>query len=153
MAKAILFICLGNICRSPAAEGVLQKQLADAGLADQVKVDSAGTAGYHTGHAADPRMIAAAAKRGYVLSSRARVLSQRDLSEFDLIVAMDKANFRDIQALATGPAAHVKLFSDFLDGAWPRDVPDPYHGSSDGFETVLDMLEAGMPNIIAAVRD
>lgn len=153
MPKAILFVCLGNICRSPAAEGVLQQRLVEAGLSDQITVDSAGTASYHTGNAADARMIAAAAKRGYALNSRARVLSQRDLSNFDLIVAMDTANFRDIQALATGPAPHVKLFSDFLDGDWPRDVPDPYHGSSDGFETVLNMLEAAMPHIIAAICD
>lgn len=152
MPKSVLFVCLGNICRSPAAEGVLTKMIQDRGLADQIKVDSAGTLGYHSGKPADPRMRHAASKRGYDLTSRARQLSVRDLSAFDLIVTMDKENYRDAHGLATGPAPQIRMLSDFLDDNWPRDVPDPYYGGEDGFETVLNMLEAACPKIIEELQ-
>lgn len=149
MPKSVLFVCLGNICRSPAAEGVMTKLVSDRGLEGQIKVDSAGTMGYHTGKPADPRMRHASEQRGYDLTSKARQVSVRDLSAFDLIVTMDKENYRDVQKLATGRAPHIRMLSDFLDDSWPRDVPDPYYGGAEGFETVLNMLEAACPKIIA----
>jgi protein-tyrosine phosphatase len=149
VSKSVLFVCLGNICRSPAAEGVMRKMLRDASLEDRIAVDSAGTMGYHTGKPADARMRTAAARRGYDLTSRARQLSGRDLSQFDLIVAMDAENFREINRLADGPAPHVRMLSDFLSSQSPSDVPDPYYGGEEGFEQVLDMIEAACPKIIA----
>jgi protein-tyrosine phosphatase len=148
--KRILFVCLGNICRSPAAEGVLLDYLKRHDLEGKVEVDSAGTASYHVGKLADERMRRAAMKRGVELVSRARLLSPRDLSSFDLIVAMDRENYRNTQALGVGSAnSHVRMLSDFLDGAWPKEVPDPYYGGEDGFEFVLDMLQAAMPKLVA----
>lgn len=152
MPKSILFVCLGNICRSPAAEGVMQKLLTDRGLDDQICVDSAGTLGYHSGKPADPRMKFAASNRGYELTSRARQISARDLSAFDLIITMDRENYRDVQTLAVGPAPQIRMLSDFLDDKWPRDVPDPYYGGEEGFETVLNMLEAACPKIIEELQ-
>ena len=148
--KRILFVCLGNICRSPAAEGVLLDYLQRHGLLGEVEVDSAGTASYHVGKMADERMRRAAERRGFQLLSRARLLSPRDLSEFDLIVVMDRENFRNTLTLATGSdPQHVRLLSDFLDGSWPKEVPDPYYGGEEGFEFVLDMLQAAMPNLVS----
>jgi protein-tyrosine phosphatase len=153
MAKSVLFVCLGNICRSPAAEGVLRKMLVDQGLDHQIAVDSAGTLGYHTGKPSDSRMRHAALQRGYELTSLARQVTVQDLAQFDLIVAMDRENYRDIHALARGPLPKVRMLSDFLDDAWPRNVPDPYYGDDDGFETVLNMLEAACPNIIRSLTE
>lgn len=148
--KRILFVCLGNICRSPAAEGVLLDYLRRHGLEGEVEVDSAGTASYHVGKLADERMRVAAEKRGIELVSRARLLSPRDLAAFDLIVTMDRENYRNTQALGTGSAnSNVRMLSDFLVGDWPREVPDPYYGGEDGFEFVLDMLQAAMPRLVA----
>lgn len=147
----ILFVCLGNICRSPAAEGILKSHVETQGIQERVFIDSAGTASYHIGKSADPRMMAAAAKRGYVLTSKARALSSRDLREFDLIIAMDRDNFRAIHQIAEGAASHVHLLSEFLDDTWPTDVPDPYYGGEEGFEFVLTMLEKACPSILATV--
>jgi protein-tyrosine phosphatase len=148
--KRILFVCLGNICRSPAAEGVLLDYLKRHGLEGEVEVDSAGTASYHVGKLADERMRGAAERRGIELVSRARLLSPRDLAAFDLIVTMDRENYRNTQALGSGSAnSNVRMLSDFLVGDWPREVPDPYYGGEDGFEFVLDMLQAAMPKLVA----
>ncbi len=149
MAKKILFVCLGNICRSPAAEGVMQA-IANSTGAD-VQVDSAGTSSFHIGEPADKRMRAAAAKRGYELTSRSRMVTRRDFTEFDLVVAMDRNNYRELSILAGSPHRKLVLLSDFLEGDWPRDVPDPYYGGDDGFEMVLDMLEAASPKILQSL--
>ncbi len=149
MTKKILFVCLGNICRSPAAEGVLhayaQKSQVD------VRVDSAGTSSFHIGEPADKRMREAASKRGYDLTSRSRMVTRRDFSEFDLVIAMDRNNYRELSILAGGPTRKLKLLSDYLEDSWPRDVPDPYYGGEEGFEKVLDMLEAACPKILASL--
>lgn len=147
-AKSVLFVCLGNICRSPTGEGVLQKFLDDQGLAEEYFVDSAGTIGYHDGNPADARMRKAAAARDYDLLSRSRKIMAADLEKFDLVIAMDQSNFEDIHRVDGEPAATVKMLSDFLDDHWPRDVPDPYYGGAEGFETVMDMIEAACPAII-----
>ena len=149
--KTILFVCLGNICRSPTGEGLLLHLLNEQGNESKISVDSAGTAGYHIGKQADPRMRAAAERRGYKLLSRSRKLSERDLNEFDLIIAMDRENFADIELLmvsAVSPKAEVKMLSDFLGDEWPTDVPDPYYGGEEGFEYVIDMIEAACPAIV-----
>lgn len=146
MTKKILFVCLGNICRSPAAEGVLQF-VAQRAQAD-IQVDSAGTSSFHIGEPADKRMRAAALKRGYDLTSRSRMVTRRDLREFDLVVAMDRNNFRELSIMAGGPNRKLRLLSEYLEEGWPRDVPDPYNGGEEGFEKVLDMLEAACPKIL-----
>ncbi|MCL4135869.1 UNVERIFIED_CONTAM: hypothetical protein GTU68_011778 [Idotea baltica] len=153
MAKSVLFVCLGNICRSPTGEGVLQHAVDSQGLNDQIKIDSAGTIGYHQGNPADARMIDHASRRGYQLLSRSRKITAEDLHQFDLVIAMDRDNYRDIQSIDSAPTAEVKLLSDFLGnesktGEFPVDVPDPYYGGAAGFETVLDMIEAACPAII-----
>lgn len=147
----MLFVCLGNICRSPAAEGVMRHLLAERGLEDTIEVDSAGTGSWHIGEPADPRMQEAASKRGYELTSRGRQITAEDLDVYDLIVAMDRENLQGIQRLGSGRAT-VKLLSEYLDDAYPDEVPDPYFGGTRGFETVLDMLEAAMERILAEVE-
>jgi len=113
----------------------------------QISVDSAGTIGYHTGNRADSRMRAAGEKRGYTFHSRSRKITPEDLETFDLVIAMDRENFSDIQEVHSAPVAEVKLLSDFLDDSWPLDVPDPYYGGDEGFETVMDMIEAAVEPI------
>jgi len=146
---SILFVCLGNICRSPTAEGVFLSLLQQQDLADQFMVDSAGTIGHHAGKAADARMRAAASKRGYDLTSRSRKITHADMEKFDLVIAMDRENFSDIGHVHESPTATLKLLSDFLGDDWPTDVPDPYYGGDAGFEYVLDMIEAAAPAILA----
>ena len=120
-----------------------------AGLEDQIQVDSAGTAGYHIGKKADGRMRDAASRRDLDLTSRSRKLTPADLDCFDWVIAMDRENLSDIHQLHDSPTAQIKLLSEYLDDQWPTDVPDPYYGGEDGFETVLDMLQAACPLILA----
>lgn len=154
MKKAsVLFVCMGNICRSPAAEAVMSKILTDRDL--DIRVESAGTEGYHVGDQPDPRMRDASQNRGYPMVSRARQVTRDDLKpgNFRLVVAMDHANLDRLRGIAGETLAdHVRLFSDFLGESWPVEVPDPYYGGNDGFELVLDMLEAGCPAILEQIE-
>lgn len=145
---------MGNICRSPTADGIFRKRVADAGLADVIDVDSAGTHSYHLGHAPDARSQAAAALRGYDLSAlRARKVVANDFARFDWIVAMDDANLANLRALCP-PAQRHKLvrLMDFATRHDATEVPDPYYGEGDGFETVLDYIEDGLDGLMARVR-
>ena len=147
----VLFVCMGNICRSPTGEGVLRHLLASRGLTERVRVDSAGTIDYHEGKPADARMRRAAEKRGIELTSRARQVRGSDFDEFDLIVAMDRENFSDLRWFVEEdctPRASVKLLSEFLPPGSGADVPDPYYGGDAGFEHVLDLVESACPAII-----
>lgn len=117
-------------------------------LGETFHVDSAGTSSYHIGEPADKRMRAAASRRGIELTSRSRMVSQRDFSDFDLIVAMDKANYRELMSLIAGASGKVRLLSDYLEESWPREVPDPYYGGDEGFDQVLDMLQAACPKLL-----
>lgn len=146
--RSVLFVCMGNICRSPTGEGVLQHLVETQNLQNRVRIDSAGTINYHMGNRADPRMRQAAKKRGYDLNSRARQITSADLMNFDLVIAMDVDNFADIERLHDQPTASIKMLSDFLDDQWPNNVPDPYYGGDDGFEYVLDMIEAACPAVL-----
>lgn len=150
--QSVLFVCLGNICRSPAAEGILQALVDEQDRQAEIVVDSAGTAGYHDGKRADARMIAAAKNRGIDLTSISRKLLPTDLDQFDLVIAMDRENLADIQRLSSDPTATIKLLSEYLGDDWPSDVPDPYYGGGDGFEYVLDMLAAACPAILDELR-
>ena len=146
MTQKLLFVCLGNICRSPAAEGVFLHLLEARGLSNQFLVDSAGTGGWHVGNPADRRMRAAAERRGIHLPSRARQIELADFSNFDRILTMDEDNLRAVRSLAGELGArsdlalvepmtsHCRRFGD-------KEVPDPYYGGEQGFEHVLDLLE------------
>ncbi len=145
--SSVLFVCLGNICRSPTAEGILRHLIAEHGLEGQIRADSAGTIRYHVGEPADARMRAAASKRGYVLESISRQLVPEDFDRYTMIVAMDRENLSDIRSLAIQPHDHVQLFSEFLPEGFPTDVPDPYLGEA-GFDRALDIIEEGCPAIL-----
>jgi protein-tyrosine phosphatase len=151
--KSILFVCLGNICRSPTGEGVLQHFIDQAGLTEEIEVDSAGTIGYHTGKPADQRMIQHASRRGYELLSRSRKVAAVDFQNFDLIIAMDRENYKDLLTIDSQASAKVYLLSEFLNDSFPADVPDPYYGGAAGFETVLDMVEAACPSILQRLME
>jgi protein-tyrosine phosphatase len=150
----ILFVCLGNICRSPTAEGVFRKYLADSALADKVSVESAGTADWHTGKGPDPRTCEAALKRGYDLSKlQARQATAEDFHNFDLILAMDKSNLANLEALRPANSrAELDLLLQRYD--LPRsEVPDPYYGGEQGFEDVLDLLENASQALLAELQE
>jgi protein-tyrosine phosphatase len=150
----ILFVCLGNICRSPTAEGVLRRIAATHSPDLELSIDSAGTADYHIGAAPDRRSCAHAARRGYSIDAlRARQVQAEDFRRFDLILAMDADNLRDLQAQAPPDAtAHVALFMDYAPGGEGRAVPDPYYGEAADFEKVLDLTEAAARGLLAAIR-
>lgn len=145
--KRILFVCLGNICRSPTAEGVMRARAHQRGL--DLYIDSAGTGGWHIGNPPDTRMTAAAKRRGYDLSKqRARQVDLADFYEFDLILAMDLRNQTDLLAMAPpNREADIRLFLDFADCA-TRETPDPYYGGEAGFDLVIDLVEAGTEGLL-----
>lgn len=148
----VLFVCMGNICRSPTGEGVFRHYVMEQGYAATIGIDSAGTIGYHAGNPADARMREAAARRGYRLDSIARAVTQDDLLDFDLVVAMDHDNLDDLLRLSGAEAANVRLLGAFLpdvetDTQAPA-VPDPYYGGSAGFEHVIDMIENACPALL-----
>jgi protein-tyrosine phosphatase len=149
---SVLMVCLGNICRSPTAEGVLRHKLAAAGLADRVRVDSAGTSGYHIGDPPDPRSCRHALRRGIDLSGlRARRLAAEDFDRFDLLLAMDDDNLADMRRLCpSGREDRLRMLLSFATAATGvREVPDPYAGGPDGFETVLDLVDEACDGLVA----
>jgi protein-tyrosine phosphatase len=147
----ILFVCLGNICRSPTAEGVFRHLLAARAPHLPIELDSAGTHDYHVGAAPDRRAVAAASRRGIDLSKmRARTVERRDFERFDLILAMDEENLQELQRRA--PAhyrSRIRLLMDYAPEARSRAVPDPYYGGAQGFEEVLDLLEEAAEGLLA----
>ncbi|MDR2119689.1 MAG: low molecular weight phosphotyrosine protein phosphatase [Tannerella sp.] len=149
----ILFVCLGNICRSPAAEGILRKKVHEAGLDGRFEIDSAGTSGYHEGELPDPRMCRYAAARGYKLTSRSRSVVGCDFYRFDKIIGMDDSNIRFLTEMA--PEIHLRRkicgMSVFCRNHHHVDhIPDPYYGGASGFVRVLDLLEDACDGIIEA---
>jgi protein-tyrosine phosphatase len=147
----VLFVCTGNICRSPTAEGVFRKLARQAGLLDALRIDSAGTHDYHVGAAPDPRAQAAARRRGYDLSKlRARMIEREDFDRFDFILAMDQDHLRILNRLQPQDyAGHLGLMLEFAPQLALRDVPDPYYGGPDAFEEVLDLVESASQGLLA----
>lgn len=148
---SILFVCLGNICRSSAAEGVMKQLVRDAGLEAEFKIDSAGILSYHQGELPDERMMAHAARRGYTLTHRSRPVCTDDFFAFDLIVGMDSRNIDDLKERAPSVEAERKIcrMTDFCTRHPQADyVPDPYYGGAEGFEHVLDLLEDGCAGLL-----
>ena len=156
MTQKLLFVCLGNICRSPAAEGVFLHLLREHGLEDCVVVDSAGTGSWHVGNKADPRMRAAAERRGIHLPSRARQIELDDFSRFDLVVTMDSDNLRNVRSLAkeagNKATATIRPMLSYARSTQLEDVPDPYYGGEQGFEQVLDLLEDACSGLIEEIK-
>ena len=146
----VLFVCLGNICRSPAAEGIFKKMVADEGLENEILVDSAGTSGWHEGELPDDRMRMHGQRRGYDFSSRSRKFVEKDFGIFDYIIVMDDDNYRNVKKLAKSKedVAKIHLMTDFSDKYSHSHVPDPYYGGSSGFELVMDLLEDACENLL-----
>lgn len=152
----ILFVCLGNICRSPAAEGVMRRLVEKSGLANRIEIDSAGTYGGHRGELPDPRMRHAAARRGLTLTHRSRQIREEDFEEFDRIVVMDDMNYENVHRLAPSREAAGRIFrmTEFCRHYPDRTyVPDPYYEGHEGFELVLDMLEDGCEGLLEALKN
>ncbi len=160
----LLFVCLGNICRSPTAEGVMGEMVQRAGLEDTIEVDSAGTGAWHVGEPADERAAASARAHGVILDGRARQVTREDFEAFDLLLAMDAANERELLRLAPGAEgrAKVRLLREFDPASarsherdvpdHERDVPDPYYGGASGFDDVFDLVSAACDGLLEQIR-
>ncbi len=150
----ILFVCMGNICRSPSAEAVMNKIIVDNGLSDKIKCDSAGTIGYHEGEPADSRMKKHAIKRGYNLTSAARQFRNNDFEDFDYIIVMDRNNYSDIiaQDIQGKYTEKVSMMTSYSNKFNTNEVPDPYYGGPEGFEKVLDLLEDACEGLLNVLR-
>lgn len=154
----LLFVCMGNICRSPTAEGVMAHLLEREGLTDAVSIDSAGTGGWHVGSPPDERATSAAAGRGVLLQGAARQLRAADFDDFDLLLCADSGNLREVRAIAPSGAARdkVRLLREFDPDAvagGDLDIPDPYYGGARGFEDVLDLVERACIGLLEDLRD
>jgi len=149
----VLFVCMGNICRSPSAEGYFQHIVKQAGLEDKIKTDSAGTHAYHIGSPPDNRAQAAASKRGIDLSAlRGRQVEPADFKKFDYVLAMDDSNFSDLEAVAGDVANNLFMFLKFAENFSETEVPDPYYGGDQGFEHVLDLIENASQGLLADIK-
>jgi protein-tyrosine phosphatase len=150
----VLFVCMGNICRSPTAEGVMRSAVVQAGLAERIEVDSAGTHDYHVGEAPDRRAAKAAARRGYDISGlRGRQVGDEDFIRFDLILAMDRDNLAVLMRSCPAEMQHkLQLLLSYAERFDEDEVPDPYYGGDAGFERVLDLVEDAAQGLIAALR-
>lgn len=150
----ILFVCLGNICRSPTAEGVFRRLVAEAGMDVHIEIDSAGTAAWHIGKSPDQRALAAAARRGYDLSGlRGRQVRAADFAHYDYVLAMDRENLADLESRCPHPHRHkLRLFLSFSARWRDAEVPDPYYGGDEGFDRVIDMVEDAARGLLAELR-
>ncbi|NJN59588.1 MAG: low molecular weight phosphotyrosine protein phosphatase [Leptolyngbyaceae cyanobacterium SL_5_9] len=155
MPQKLLFVCLGNICRSPSAENIMNHLIQREGLSDQIICDSAGTSSYHIGSSPDRRMAAAASKRGITLEGQARQFHPEDFEKFDLILAMDKENYRDILTLDLKGQYRdkVKLMCNFCRHHADQEVPDPYYGGAEGFNYVIDLLLDACEGLLERMKD
>jgi protein-tyrosine phosphatase len=153
----ILFVCLGNICRSPTAEGVMRALVREAGLQESIELDSAGTGGWHVGSPPDERATETALARGIALEGAARQVRREDFEDFDLILAMDRSNLDDLRGIAPDEEARGKVrllreFDSASAGQRDLDVPDPYYGGEDGFGTVFALVQAACEGLLGEIR-
>jgi protein-tyrosine phosphatase len=153
----LLFVCLGNICRSPTAEGVMRALVSEAGMQDGVVLDSAGTGAWHAGSAPDERASAAARSRGVVLDGAARTVTPEDFKRFDLLLAMDAENLRELRRMAADESQSEKVrllraFDPAAVGERDLDVPDPYHGATGGFDEVFELVRAACAGLLEEIR-
>ena len=150
----VLFVCMGNICRSPAAEIVFRQKVEEAGLSGRIEIDSAGTIGYHTGHGPDARMSATLKKRGYTIAGKARQILSADLQNFDLILVMDAENLANVRALdkAAHFQAKIRRFTEYCTRHQAEEVPDPYYGGQEGFDHVADLVEDAAEGLLDTLR-
>lgn len=150
----VLFVCMGNICRSPAAEIIFRKQVGDAGLDEAIDIDSAGTIGYHAGKGPDPRMADTLRRRGYPIAGRARQVTAADLAEFDLVLAADEENLADLRRIDREGLhrAKIRLLVDSCVEKEATHVPDPYYGGQQGFEEVADLVEDACAGLLEEIR-
>ena len=157
MVKKILFVCLGNICRSPAAEGIFNQKIKERDLENFFLVDSAGTGNWHVGNLPDQRMRSTALSRGIELNSRSRQIEENDLYEFDQILVMDKDNLNAVKSLTkdqNNPInSKIKLILNYSKNSQLDEVPDPYYGGQNGFEKVIDLLDDAMDGLIDSLMD
>ena len=151
----ILFVCLGNICRSPAAEGIMKQLIEEDDLQNFIEVDSAGTSGWHEGDLPDERMRAHGKKRDYDFNSRARRFRKDDLDKFDYIIVMDSSNYTHVKSLASNKEQlnKIHMMTDFSQQYSDDHVPDPYYGGASGFELVLDLLEDATEGLLQAIKE
>jgi protein-tyrosine phosphatase len=151
---SVLFVCLGNICRSPLAEGVFQHLVSEAGLDERFEIDSAGTGSWHVGEAPDARASLVASQHGVELRSRARQITEDDLLHFDWVIAMDRENLRNIERMAgaTGSEAKIHLLREFDTSGDGDEVPDPYYGGASGFENVYEMVHRSCQVLLDRLR-
>jgi len=152
--RSILFVCMGNICRSPAGENVMRRLLEEAGLDGHIRCDSAGLIDYHVGEPPDARMSSAGRRRGLPMTGSARQVTRADLDAFDLILAMDDDNYRGLMALASDQHREkIRRFCSYCSRHPDKEVPDPYYGGSAGFEHVLDLMEDGCKGVLAQLAE
>ena len=151
---SVLFVCMGNICRSPTAQGVFEQLVSSQGLSDKIHIDSAGTHAYHIGEKPDTRASEAALQRGIDLNTqRARRVDSGDFIIFDYVLAMDSSNYHDLAALCSAEELpKLYLFLEFAADSSTREVPDPYYGGATGFERVLDLIESASEGLLAEIR-
>ena len=150
----VMFVCMGNICRSPAAEGIFRSHVRRHGLDENFSIQSSGTGGWHVGSLPDSRMRSAALQRGFKLDSKAQQFVAKHFDEFDLILTMDEHNYQHVKAMAKNPdqLRKIKKFVSFCRVHSVDEVPDPYHGAADGFELVLDILDDGCSELLAQLE-
>lgn len=152
----VMFVCTGNICRSPLGHAVLEHKAGERGLAEALEVESSGIHNYHVGENADSRMRQTARERGVTLDHMARQLSRQDLAEYDLLLAMDRSHYREMERMAAGDPdliAKIKLFGSYLNSHEAKDIPDPYFGGQSGFDLVFDMVSEGCDNLLESLAD
>lgn len=151
----VLFVCMGNICRSPSAEGFFAYALSKSPHQDRVSIDSAGTHSYHVGHAPDPRAVETASTFGVDIADlRARKVNAQDFHDFDFVIAMDQSNFSDLQAIQPADSrAQLKMMMDYHPEGYPRDVPDPYYGGMDGFTHMCKLLDLATAGLLLEVEN
>jgi protein-tyrosine phosphatase len=154
----VLFVCLGNICRSPTAEGVMRALAVEGGVQERLEIDSAGTGSWHVGHPPDERATAAAAGRGIELAGAARRVEPSDLDRFDLVIAMDRENLSGLQGMSAGRRHREKLallrqYDGASAAAGELEVPDPYYGGEEGFDLVLDVVTAGCRGLLLHIAE